>query len=74
LPTADNLDGAVDAIWRHALEHIEEERRDIFTKAKSSEGSRAAVPETATALTASALEVCSGVARFSFSNARRNDP
>jgi len=35
LPAADNLDGAVEAIWRNALEHIEEERRDIFTKAKS---------------------------------------
>lgn len=32
LSTADNLDGAVDAIWRHALEHIEEERRDIGQK------------------------------------------
>jgi hemerythrin superfamily protein len=35
VPNAENLDGAVEAIWRHALEHIEEERRDIFTKAKS---------------------------------------
>jgi hemerythrin superfamily protein len=32
---ADNLDGAVQAVCRHALEHIEEERRDIFTKARS---------------------------------------
>jgi hemerythrin superfamily protein len=35
VPTAENLEGAVEAIWRHALEHIEEERRDIFTRAKS---------------------------------------
>lgn len=35
VPDAENLDGAVAVIWRHALEHIEEERRDIFTKAKS---------------------------------------
>ena len=35
VPEAENLEGAVEAIWRHALEHIEEERRDIFTKAKS---------------------------------------
>ena len=36
VPSADNLDGAVEALWRHAQEHIEEERRDIFSKAKSS--------------------------------------
>jgi iron-sulfur cluster repair protein YtfE (RIC family) len=35
VPDAENLEGAMEAIWRHALEHIEEERRDIFTKAKS---------------------------------------
>lgn len=35
VPQAENLGGAMEAIWRHALEHIEEERRDIFTKAKS---------------------------------------
>lgn len=35
VPQAENLDGAMEAIWRHALAHIEEERRDIFTKAKS---------------------------------------
>ncbi len=35
VPDAENLDGALEAIWRHVLEHIEEERRDIFTKAKS---------------------------------------
>jgi iron-sulfur cluster repair protein YtfE (RIC family) len=35
VPQAENLDGAIEAIWRHALEHIEEERRDIFSKARS---------------------------------------
>lgn len=35
VPTAPNLDGAVEVIWRNALQHIEEERRDIFTKAKA---------------------------------------
>lgn len=33
--SADNLDGAVEAVCRNALEHIEVERRDIFTKAKA---------------------------------------
>ena len=36
VPSADNLDGAIEAIWRNALEHIEEERRDIFARARSS--------------------------------------
>ena len=35
VPTAENLEGAVEAIRQHALEHIEEERRDIFPKVKS---------------------------------------
>jgi hemerythrin superfamily protein len=35
VPQAGNLEGAMEAIWRHTLQHIEEERRDIFTKAKS---------------------------------------
>jgi hemerythrin superfamily protein len=35
VPTADNLEGAMEAIRRHVMEHVEEERRDIFTKAKS---------------------------------------
>lgn len=35
VPKAENLDGAMETIRRHALEHIEEERRDIFAKAKS---------------------------------------
>src|SRR3954463_700452 len=29
VPEAENIDGAIEAIWRHALAHIEEERRDI---------------------------------------------
>jgi hemerythrin superfamily protein len=36
VPQAENLEGAMEAIWRLALEHIEEERKDIFTKARSS--------------------------------------
>lgn len=32
---AENLDGAVEAVCRNALEHIEVERRDIFAKAKA---------------------------------------
>lgn len=32
---AENLDGAVEAVGRHALEHIEAERRDLFTKARA---------------------------------------
>jgi len=35
VPNAENLEGAMEAIWRNAREHIEEERRDIFTKAKA---------------------------------------
>lgn len=35
VPNADNLDGAVEAVCRNALEHIEAERRDIFPKAKA---------------------------------------
>jgi iron-sulfur cluster repair protein YtfE (RIC family) len=35
VPDAENLEGAMEVIWRHAQEHIEEERRDIFAKAKS---------------------------------------
>src|SRR4051812_15661864 len=35
-PNAENLDGPVEAIGRHTLEHIEEGRRDISPKAKSS--------------------------------------
>jgi hemerythrin superfamily protein len=35
VPTAENLDGAMETIRRHVMEHVEEERRDIFTKARS---------------------------------------
>ena len=35
VPDADNIEGAVEAIMRHTLEHVEEERRDIFPKAQA---------------------------------------
>lgn len=35
VPNAENLDGALETLRRHVLEHIEEERRDMFAKAKS---------------------------------------
>ena len=35
VPSADNLDGAMEALRRNVVEHVEEERRDMFTKAKS---------------------------------------
>jgi hemerythrin superfamily protein len=35
VPDAENLDGAMEAIWQNAMAHIEEERRDMFAKAKS---------------------------------------
>jgi hemerythrin superfamily protein len=35
VPDAENLDGAVQLIMRLTLEHVEEERRDIFAKAKA---------------------------------------
>jgi hemerythrin superfamily protein len=35
VPSAENLDGAIEALRRHVLEHVEEERRDMFTKARS---------------------------------------
>ena len=35
VPSADNLDGAIEALRRHVLEHVEEERRDMFAKARS---------------------------------------
>lgn len=34
--TAENVDGAIEAIWRHTQHHIEEERRGMFAKAKAS--------------------------------------
>jgi hypothetical protein len=33
--SAENLDGAMEALRRNVLEHVEEERRDMFAKAKS---------------------------------------
>src|SRR6185295_2524277 len=36
VPTADNLDGAMEAIRQHVMHHVEEERRGMFAKAKSS--------------------------------------
>jgi hypothetical protein len=36
VPTAENLDGAIEAIKQHVLHHVEEERRGMFAKAKAS--------------------------------------
>ena len=36
VPDADNVDGAIEVIMRNVQQHVEEERRDIFTKAKAS--------------------------------------
>jgi hemerythrin superfamily protein len=36
VPQAENLDGAMAVIMRHVMEHVEEERREIFAKAKAS--------------------------------------
>lgn len=33
---AENVDGTMAAIMRHVMEHVEEERRDIFAKARAS--------------------------------------
>jgi hypothetical protein len=35
VPSAENLDGAIETLRRHVLEHVEEERRGMFAKAKS---------------------------------------
>jgi len=35
VPNAENLDGAMEAIRRNVMEHVEEERRDIFAKARA---------------------------------------
>lgn len=35
VPGAENVDGAVEAVCRTAMEHIEEERRDMFAKARA---------------------------------------
>jgi hemerythrin superfamily protein len=34
--TAENLDGAIEAVRQHTLHHVEEERRGMFAKAKAS--------------------------------------
>lgn len=34
--TAENVDGTMEAIWRYSMEHIEEERKVIFAKARAS--------------------------------------
>ena len=34
--SAENVDGAIEAIWRHVEHHVEEERRGMFAKAKAS--------------------------------------
>ncbi len=36
VPTAENLDGAVEAIKQHTMHHVEEERRGMFAKARAS--------------------------------------
>jgi hemerythrin superfamily protein len=36
VPTAENLDGAIEAIKQHTLHHVEEERRGMFAKARAS--------------------------------------
>jgi hypothetical protein len=36
VPSAENLEGAIEAIKQHTLHHVEEERRSMFAKAKSS--------------------------------------
>jgi hypothetical protein len=35
VPSAQNLDGAIEALRTHVLEHVEEERHGMFVKAKS---------------------------------------
>jgi hemerythrin superfamily protein len=36
VPSAENLDGAIEAIKTHTLHHVEEERRGMFAKARAS--------------------------------------
>jgi hemerythrin superfamily protein len=36
VPSAKNLDGAIEAIKQHTLHHVEEERRGMFAKARAS--------------------------------------
>ena len=35
VPSAENLDGAMEALKRNVMEHVEEERRGMFAKARS---------------------------------------
>jgi len=35
VPAAENLDGAVEAIRQHVMQHVEEERHGMFVKAKT---------------------------------------
>src|SRR3982750_2329313 len=34
--TADNLDGAIEAVKQHTLHHVEDERKGMFAKARAS--------------------------------------
>ena len=34
--TAENVDGAIEAVMQHTLHHVEEERRGMFAKARAS--------------------------------------
>ena len=36
VPSAANLDGAIEAIKQHTMHHVEEERRGMFAKARAS--------------------------------------
>ncbi len=36
VPTAENIDGAIEAIKQHTLHHVEEERKGMFAKARAS--------------------------------------
>jgi hypothetical protein len=36
VPSAENLDGAMEAIRQHVMHHVEEERRGMFAKARES--------------------------------------
>lgn len=36
VPEAENLDGAVEALMKHVLHHVDEERREMFKKARES--------------------------------------
>jgi iron-sulfur cluster repair protein YtfE (RIC family) len=36
VPDAENLDGAVEVLMRNVMHHVEEERREMFAKARAS--------------------------------------